>query len=112
MAVVVHGTPTVGSALLLSCMVNVIDGLVAQPEIVWEMCPTSVRAINGTLACSSQSAMFDDAELNNAQYNTSLTISTFSTSDAGMYTCQAIVHIASINVTIADEVSQNVSAQG
>ena len=85
-----NGTMSIGSYLTLSCEVQVVEGLIVQPDIVW-----TKRAVSndGGNSIISVGAVRTDNTL-------TLTFNKLNTSDAGEYTCTAAVNVSVINLSV------------
>ena len=95
------GSNIPGQALSLLCVVDVIDGLVVQPVIVWEKYASSESV-------SANNISVDTSRIGN---NSTLTFPSLRTSDAGLYTCRAFVTIDSIDVNVTAQDTQNITLQ-
>ena len=79
------GTMSPGSSLTLTCEVEVVEGLVVEPVIVW-----SKSAVSES---TSELISFNNISVEPMQTDNTLTLqfNPINTSDAGVYTCTATV---------------------
>ena len=84
-----------GSTTTLTCIVDVIEGLIVQPNIAWTKQSVSY---NDDIALNSISV--EAVRTNNTVI---LSFDSINTSDAGQYTCTATVDISAINVTVTND---------
>ena len=96
-----NGTMSIGSFLSLSCEVQVVEGLIVQPDIVWTKRAVSNDGGNSTI---SVGAVRTDNTL-------TLTFNELNTSDAGEYTCTAAVNVSVINLSVTNATKLNVRLQ-
>ena len=99
--IVVEGCYTLGRALSLTCVVDVVDRLVVPPLIVWE------KYANNESVCSNTISVNSSRNGNNS----TLSFPSLRISDAGLYTCRAFVAIDSIDVNVTAEDTQNIIFQ-
>ena len=85
-----NGTMSIGSFLTLSCEVQVVEGLIVQPDIVWTKRAVSDGGGNSIISVGQ-------VRTNNAL---TLTFNELNTSDAGEYTCTAAVNVSVINLSV------------
>ena len=96
-----NGTMSIGSFLTLSCEVQVVEGLIVQPDIVW-----TKRAVSngGGNIIISVGAVRTDNTL-------TLTFNKLNTSDAGEYTCTAAVNVSIINLSVTNSSKFDIKIQ-
>ena len=102
-AVMVHynGTMSIGSFLTISCEVQVVEGLIVQPDIVWTERAVSNGGGNSNI---SVGAVRIDNTL-------TLTFNELNTSDAGEYTCTAAVNVSVINLIVTNSSKLDIRTQ-
>ena len=102
-AVMVHynGTMSIGSFLTISCEVQVVEGLIVQPDIVWTKRAVSNDGGNSIISVRA------------VRTNTTLTLTfnKLNTSDAGEYTCTAAVNVSVINLSVTNSSKLDVRLQ-
>ena len=96
-----NGTMSIGSFLTLSCEVQVVEGLIVQPDIVWTKRAVSNNGGNSTI--SVRAAQTDNT--------LTLTFNDLNTSDAGKYTCTATVNVSVINLSVTNATKLDVRLQ-
>ena len=109
MKMMTTGINRAGEEYNITCTVEVIDRLIVIPTIVW------IKASVNT------SLLFDDlntinvpsvlSNISNTMYSLSLIFSSLNTSDAGQYTCQSIISVNEINVTVTNSSVQDLLLQ-
>ena len=87
-----NGTMSIGSFLTLSCEVQVVEGLIVQPDIVWTK--RAVSNDGGSSIISVGTAQTDNT--------LTLTFTELNTSDAGEYTCTAAINVIVINLSVTN----------
>ena len=95
------GIMSPGSSIILSCTVEVVEGLIVQPAIVW-----TKLAVDGDTALNSISV--GAVRTNNT---VTLSFNSINTSDAGQYTCTATVNISAINITVTNNSMVDITLQ-
>ena len=95
--------PGVGNPFEFVCNVSVVDRLIVSPDISWTK---YVSSLNNQLADDDISV---DAVRNGNEL--SLDFTALSTSDAGRYTCEAILTILKMNVTRSTTKQDNLTLQ-
>ena len=95
--------PVPGVAFELICNVSVVDRLIVSPEIEWSKVAGST---NNPLP-------EDDISVESFRTNNELSLSftSLNSSDAGRYTCDAIVKISEINLNWSDSVTEDLTLQ-
>ena len=95
------GTMSIGSFLALSCEVEVVEGLIVQPDIVWTKRAVSNDGGNSIISVRA------------VRTNTTLTLTfnELNTSDAGEYTCTAAVNVSVINLSVTNATKLDVRLQ-
>ena len=96
-----NGTMSIGSFFILSCQVQVVEGLIVQPDIVWTKKAVSDDGGNSTI---SVGAVQTDNTL-------TLTFNKLNTSDAGEYTCTAAANVSVINLIVTNSSKLDVRTQ-
>ena len=96
-----NGTMSIGSFLTLSCEVQVVEGLIVQPDIVW-----TKRAVSdggGNSIISVEQVRTDNT--------LTLAFNKLNTSDAGEYTCTAAVNVSVINLIVTNSSKLDIRTQ-
>ena len=95
--------PVPGDAFEFICNVSVVDRLIVPPEITWSKVAGSV----------SNSVPEDDISVDPVLNNNllSLTFTSLNTSDAGRYTCEAVLVISQINVVRPNNTAEDLTLQ-
>ena len=88
------GTMSPSSSITLMCVVEVVQGLIVQPDIVW-----TKQAVSAGGDTALKTISVPPLRTNNT---VTLTFNPTNTSDAGQYTCTATVNISAINVTVSN----------
>ena len=96
-----NGTMSIESFFILTCNVQVVEGLIVQPDIVWTKKTDSNDGGNSTI---SVGAVRTDSTL-------TITFDELNTSDAGEYTCTAAVNVSVINLSVTNSSKLNVRLQ-
>ena len=96
-----NGTMSIGSFLTLSCEVEVVEGLIVQPDIVWTKRAVSDGDGNSII---SVGAVRTDNTL-------TLTFTELNTSDAGDYTCTAAINVIIINLSVTNSSKLDIRIQ-
>ena len=96
-----NGTMSIESFFILTCEVHVVEGLIAQPDIVWTKRADSNDGGNSTI---SVGAVQTDSTL-------TITFDELNTSDAGEYTCTVAVNVNVINLSVTNSSKLNVRLQ-
>ena len=99
------GTMSIGSFLTLSCEVQVVEGLIVQPDIVWTK--KIMRAVSKNDVGNSAISV-GGAQTNNTL---TLTFNELHTSDAGEYTCTAAANVSVINLSVTNSSKLDVRIQ-
>ena len=92
-----NGTMSIGSFLTLSCEVQVVEGLIVQPDIARTKRAVSDGGGNNTISVGA------------VQTDNTLTLTY--TSDAGEYTCTAAVNVSVINLIVTNSSKLDVRTQ-
>ena len=96
-----NGTMSIESYLTLSCVVQVVEGLIVQPDIAWTKRAVSNDGGNSTISVGA-------ARTDNTL---TLTFNGLNTSDAGDYTCTAAVNVNVINLSVTNATKLDVRLQ-
>ena len=88
------GSMSPGSSITLTCIVEVVQGLIVQPDIMW-----TKQAVNAGGDTALNTISVPPVRTNNT---VTLTFNPTNTSDAGQYTCTATFNISAINVTVSN----------
>ena len=94
-------TMSIGSYLTLSCEVQVVEGLIVQPDIVWTKKAVSNDGGNNII---SVGAVRTDNTL-------TLTFNKLNTSDAGEYTCTTTINVSIINLSVTNSSKLDIRIQ-
>ena len=95
--------PVPGVAFEFICNVSVVDRLIVSPEITWSKVAGSINNPLPEDDISVESFRTDN-EL-------SLLFASLNSSDAGRYTCDAVVKISEINITRSSYIGENLTLQ-
>ena len=96
-----NGTMSIGSFLTLSCEVQVVEGLIVQPDIVLTKKAVSNDGGNSIISVGT-------VRTNNTL---TLTFNKLNTSDAGEYTCTAAVNVSIINLSVTNSSKLDIRIQ-
>ena len=94
-------TMSIGSYLTLSCEVQVVEGLIVQPDIVLTKKAVSNDGGNSIISVGT-------VRTNNTL---TLTFNKLNTSDAGEYTCTAAVNVSVINLIVTNSSKLDIRTQ-
>ena len=93
--------PVPGDLFELVCNVSVVDRLIVSPEITWSKVSGSINNPLPEDDISVESFRTDN-EL-------SLLFASLNSSDAGRYTCDAVVKISEINITQSNSIAEDLT---
>ena len=86
-----------GEKYNITCTVEIVDRLIVTPIIMWIKDSFS-KSLSDDLNIISVPSVLSN--ISDTMYSLSLFYSSLNTSDAGQYTCQAIITVNEINVTV------------
>ena len=89
-----------GEEYNITCTVEVIDRLIVTPTIVWIKDSVNTSLVSDDLNTISVPSVLSN--ISDTMYSLSLFFSSLNTSDAGQYTCQAIITVNEINLTVTN----------
>ena len=96
------GIPQLGKEYTLNCIANVIDRLIVQPDIQWSKIAVNTSLVEESANDISVIPIYNGNGI-------ILSFNTLKISDGGQYTCNAVLMVTEINVTVygsSDEVLQ------
>ena len=96
-----------GKEYSITCTVEVIDRLIVTPTIVWIKDSVNTSLVSDDLNVISVPSVLSN--ISDTMYSLSLFYSSLNISDAGQYTCQAIITVNEINVTVTNSSVHNLS---
>ena len=102
MNIMTTSTARPGDEYSITCTVEVIDRLIVTPTIVWIKDSVNTSLVSDDLNTISVPSVFSN--ISGTLYSLSLFFSSLNTSDAGQYTCQAIITVTEINVTVTNTI--------
>ena len=103
------GINRAGEEYNITCTVEVIDRLIVVPTIVWIKDSVNTSLVSDDLNTINVPSVLSN--ISNTMYSLSLIFSSLNTSDAGQYTCQAIITVNEINVTVTNSSVQDLILQ-
>ena len=98
-----------GEEYNITCTVEVIGRLIVTPTIVWIKDSVNTSLLSDDLNTISVPSVLSN--ISDTMYSLSLFFSSLNTSDAGQYTCQAIISVNEINVTVTNSSVQDLLLQ-
>ena len=95
--------PVPGDAFELICNVSVVDRLIVSPEITW----------NKVAGSTNNSLPEDNISVESFRTNNKLSLffASLNSSDAGRYTCDAVVKFSEINITQSNSIAEDLTMQ-
>ena len=109
MNIMTTGIARPGEEYNITCTVEVIDRLIVTPTIIWIKECVNTSLVSDDLNTISVPSVLSN--ISDTMYSLSLFFSSLNTSDAGQYTCQAIITVNEINVTVINSSVQNLPLQ-
>ena len=98
-----------GKEYNITCTVEVIDKLIVTPIIVWIKDSINTSLVSDDVNTISVPSVLSN--ISDTMYSLSLFFYSLNTSDAGQYTCQAIITVNEINVTVTNSNILDLSLQ-
>ena len=93
-----------GQQYMLNCTVSVIDRLIVRPLVSWEK-------NGGSGPLSTQLSVPIQTNVSNTMTTLILYFDSLNTSDAGQYTCRAVVTVSQINLVAMNTDSETIPLQ-